>query len=808
MNNYEVINRKFKKEKFDINKIKKLILNMLNKKPIIKLNINNLIDNISKGLVNNMKTTQINEYISDVCENMILEDYNYSTLGARITTYNLIRNIKNRYPTFSSVSENNNYLFRNNYLKFIKENKKFLNKLINEKNNYKYDKIGIFTLIKSYLLIDTKSELIETPQYMLLRVAVNLWCDNKNKSLKYCKNKIIETYNAMSEFKYTHATPTLFNSGLKNNCLISCYLQQLPEDSIDGIYESFKRTAKLQKSAGGVATHIHNLRSKYTNISTSNKQCDGILKVLKQYELTAQYVDQNKKRPGANAIYMEVWHYQILDFIDMSNPFTPKELSATDLFYAIYSNDLFFKCVLEDDYWYLMCPHKYPNLSEVYGESFEKLYTNYIELGKINKKIVEIKSRDEFGKIKHVDGQIIKLKAKIIMEEILKSMIESGKPYILNKDQINLKSSQKNLGTIKSSNLCCEITLFSDEKETATCCLSSIKISEFYNYEKKEFDWKELKNIVEINVENLNRVLEVNVFPTEQTKLSNSLHAPIGIGIQDLASLFMKMKIPYNSEKAREMAEKIQEFIYFHALSKSCLIAKENNKYYKSFKGSPASFGELQFHMWNKTPNKNIDWDNLIKDIQIYGLVNSTVLANMPTASTSFILGSGVESFTPMVSNLYTRKVKSGEFVIINKYLVDDLKKIGLWNKELAELISKENDGKIGNIKKIPLEIRKLYSTVYEFGNKSYIDLVSNMAPFVDQSFSMNIYPMKADTQDIYNIIMYGVEKKLKTLCYYTRTDPASKAIVNKKINKNISKNISKKKWVCNNDDECTMCGS
>lgn len=801
---FSVVNRKGQVLNFDISQIKNKLTFLSNIYPKLDVDINKVIDIISKGLVNLMKTSDINDYVAKVCEGMKLEDYQYSYLGARLIMNNLVYKVKKELPKFSDISEKYKDMFWNKYSKFIKKNKEYLDNLIDEKKNFKYSYMGIATLKKSYLLINKKKELIETPQYMLLRVAVNLWC-NHNSSTENKLNMIKETYTQMSDFKYTHATPTLFNSGTVMNCLISCYLQQLPSDSIEGIFELFKRTAKLQKSAGGVATHIHLVRAIGSLINSSNRQCDGIVKILQILENIAHYVNQNGKRAGSNAIYLEVWYYQLFDFLDMANPFTPKAISALDLFYAVYANDYFFEMIEKDDYWYLLCPHKYPGLSEVYGKEFIVLYKKHIKKALDNELIVEIKNKKEYKNLKHKNGQVIKVKARVILGEILKLMLESGKPYILNKDQINDKSGMKNAGIIKSSNLCCEITLPSSPTETAICCLASIKVSEFYNIKTKKYDWESLKRTIRLVVINLNRVLDVNIFVTKETKLFNSLHRPIGIGMQDLAGLFMIMNINYYSDEAKQFGAKLQEFIYFNALDTSCEISRKEGPY-KSFKGSSASKGILQFDMWEeKSLSKELDWDNLKKNIKLYGLRNSTLLANMPTASTSYILDSTVEAFTPLVSNIYTRKVSTGEFIIVNKYLVDDLKKIGIWSKYLAESISKKYDGKIGELTSIPKEIRDKYSTVYEFGNKAYIDMVAGMAPFCCQSFSMNIYPKLPDTQDIFNIIMYGYKKRLKTICYYTRTDPASKAILN--TNNKDTKKL-KKKWVCNGDEECTMCSS
>lgn len=806
LSNFTVINRKGEKLSFDISQIKIKLEKLADVKPKLSVDIDQIMDKVKNGLVNFMKTEDINNYAANVCVGMINEDYAYPYLGARLVVNNLIHDVKKKYKVFSDVPSPKDSA----YTKFVKKHSKYLNNLVKEDRNFKYSYMGIMTLKKSYLLRDTKGEIIETPQYLILRVAVNLWCTYKSE--EYALKMIEETYNQCSTFKYTHATPTLFNSGTKMNSLISCYLQQLPEDSIEGIYELFKRSGLLQKSAGGLASHIHNMRAIETNISSSNRPCSGIRSPLQLLEKTAQYVDQNRKRPGSNAIYLEPWHYEILTFLEMANPFTPDELSALDLFYAVYLNDYFMKCVEEDDYWYLMCPHVYPGLSDVYGEDFVDLYLKYTKKAD-PKLIVTIEKKSDYTYLKHKHGQIIRIKARVVMDEILKLMIESGKPYILNKDSINRKNAQKNLGVIKSSNLCCEITLYSDKDETATCCLASIKVSEFYNQRKRIFDWEGFGDTVRVVVRNLNRVLDINKYPTDQTDRSSRRHRPIGVGIQDLGGLFMKMKLPYSSDNAKNFAGRMQEFMYYHALKESCYLAKRDGPY-ESFKGSPASKGILQFDMWNsksvKFCMKAEDWISLKTDIMKYGLRNSTLLANMPTASTSCILDSDTEAFYPMVGTIYTRKVTSGEYTMMCRPLVDDLKSLGLWNKKMAETIAKKYDGKIGSIDSIPKDIRELYATVYEFGNKDYIDLLSRIGPFCDQSMSMNIYPSKPDSQIIYNIIAYAWKKDLKTLCYYTRTDPATKAMRNMSSDSIEEKKDpkKKKKWVCNGEEGCVACSS
>jgi len=775
---FKVINRNNGEEPLNYNEISNHLNKLANIEPKIDtryVSIDTIvietIDDIGLG-INGMKTSEINEHAAKVASARTYMHYGYDLIAGRLRTYNLHKEIN--YSFSEGVMKYNESIYKIDFIDFVSENAYELDKMIVSDRDYQYNNMAIETYLKSYLIRNKYGKVIETPQYTLMRVAVAIW---RHEKKEYALEMIAKTYEAMSTFKYTHATPTIYNAGLKNENLISCYLQQLVDDSIPGIFETIKRTAILQKSCGGVATHIHNLRAKGSLINSSNRICDGINKPLRLLDQTAVYVDQGKRRPGANAIYIEPWHYEIFEFLQMAHLHTSAEFSAPNLFYAIWLPDDFLDAVRKGKDWYLMCPNVYPYLSDVYGKEFTELYQSYINKNK--HKIINYEDLSKYRGQKDFieNGVIVKVKARDIFNKIIEIQQVSGKCYLLAKDQINYKSNQKNIGVIKSSNLCAEITLVSGPDEIATCCLASIKVSEYYKNGK--FDFDELAKIVELAVINLNNVLDINDYPLKETLKSSMNHRAIGIGIQDLASLYMKMGVSYDSKEAKEMNKSIQEHIYYNALKKSCELAKKY-KPYSTFAGSPASKGILQFDMWKEFNNTDIrldpklQWKYLKEDIKKYGLRNSTLLANMPTSGTSSIMNSFSEAFHPLISHIYVRKTASNEHQLINKYLVDALIKENLWSQEMATKIIR-NDGNINNIQEIPKKIRDVFKTVRDHGMACVIDQRADSGPFCCQSQSMNIYPLRTTLQQLYTIYMNAWERGLKTIAYYVHSKAASK---------------------------------
>ncbi|MEK6819940.1 MAG: ribonucleoside-diphosphate reductase subunit alpha, partial [Nanoarchaeota archaeon] len=584
----------------------------------------------------------------------------------------------------------------------------------------------------------------ERPQHMLMRVAVGIWKED-------IKN-VIKSYELFSQGYFTHATPTLFNSGTRKPQLSSCFLVAMKKDSIDGIYGTLKNIAMISKYAGGIGVHVHNIRASGSYIRGSNGISNGLVPMLRVYNATARYVDQGGgKRKGAFAVYLEPWHADIFEFLDLRKNTGNEDMRARDLFYALWISDLFMKRVEENEGWSLFCPDECPGLSDVYGEEFEKLYKKYEVEGKARRVV----------------------KARELWAKIVESQIETGNPYMLYKDAVNKKSNQKNLGTIKSSNLCTEIVEYTDADETAVCNLASIALQKFVR-EDKTYDYNHLFEVAYQVAKNLNRIIDVNHYPIPEAQKSNLRHRPIGIGVQGMADAFALMRLPFASDEAKEINKKMFETIYFAALTSSKDLAKVDGPY-ETFKGSPASEGILQFDMWDVKPSSMWDWTLLKEEIKRYGLRNSLLVAPMPTASTSQILGNN-ECFEPFTSNIYSRRTLSGEFTMVNKYLVNDLIKIGLWNNDIKNKIILGN-GSIQNIPEIPRDIKELYRTVWEIKQKDLIDMSADRGAFIDQSQSLNIWMKDPTFAKITSMHFYGWKKGLKTGMYYLRTKPASQAI-------------------------------
>ena len=661
----------------------------------------------------------------------------------------------------------------------INKNAALLDSSIIYDRDFSYDYFGFKTLEKSYLLrLDGK--VIERPQHMLMRVAIGIHMDDIDS--------VLETYNLLSEKWFTHATPTLFNAGTPKPQLSSCFLLTMKEDSIDGIYDTLKQCAKISQSAGGIGLSIHNVRGTGSYIKGTNGVSNGIIPMLRNFDMTARYVDQGGgKRKGSFAIYIEPWHSDIFEFLQLKKNHGKEELRARDLFYAMWIPDLFMKRVESNEDWSLFSPDEAKNLHETYGEEFEKLYEKYEKEGKARKTV----------------------KAQDLWFEILEAQIETGNPYILYKDAANKKSNQKNLGTIKSSNLCTEIIEYTAPDEVAVCNLASIALNKFVK-DDLTYDHQKLYEITKVITKNLNKVIDVNYYPVEEARNSNMRHRPIGIGVQGLADTFILMRHAFDSPEAKQLNAEIFETIYFAAMESSMEIAQKEGPY-KTYEGSPVSKGIFQFDMWGVVPSsKRWDWTKLKREVKKHGVRNSLLLAPMPTASTSQILGNN-ECFEPYTSNIYTRRVLSGEFIVVNKHLLKDLIKLKLWDENMKDTLMAAN-GSIQDIKEIPDDIKLLYRTVWEVSQKSIIDMAADRGAYICQSQSMNIHMQDANFGKLTSMHFHAWKKGLKTGLYYLRTKAAADAIkfTIVKDEKAIDKEQEQAAMQCSidNQDDCEMCGS
>ncbi|MFM8832883.1 MAG: ribonucleoside-diphosphate reductase subunit alpha, partial [Cytophagales bacterium] len=610
--------------------------------------------------------------------------------------------------------------------------------------DFSYDYFGFKTLERSYLMkIDGK--VVERPQHLLMRVAVGIHGEDIPAA--------IETYNLLSEKWFTHATPTLFNAGTPKPQLSSCFLLTMKDDSIDGIYDTLKQTAKISQSAGGIGLSIHNVRAKGSYIKGTGGTSNGIVPMLRNFDMTARYVDQGGgKRKGSFAIYLEPWHADVFDFLELKKNHGKEEMRARDLFYAMWIPDLFMKRIEDNEMWSLFCPNEAPGLAECWGEDFERLYEKYEKEGKYRKQV----------------------KAQDLWFEILEAQIETGTPYMLYKDAANRKSNQKHLGTIKSSNLCTEIIEYTSPDEVAVCNLASIALPKFVTDEGK-FDHQKLYEITKVVTRNLNKVIDVNYYPVIEAKNSNMRHRPIGIGVQGLADAFILLRMPFDSEEARGLNKDIHETIYFAAMEASMELAKINGSY-ETFKGSPVSKGIFQFDMWGVTPDSGRwDWENLKREVKRHGVRNSLLLAPMPTASTSQILGNN-ECFEPYTSNIYTRRTLSGEFIIANKHLMKDLIGLGLWSETMRQKLISTN-GSVQSIPEIPQNIKDIYKTVWEISQKAIIDMSADRGAYICQSQSLNIHLTNPNFGKLTSMHFYAWKKGLKTGMYYLRSNAAADAI-------------------------------
>ena len=702
-----------------------------------------------EGMYDGITTQELDVLSAETCAYLSSTHPDYSTLGARILVSNLQRYtpqtfsecIETLYLNKSEFTDEHAPLVSRELYELVQLHSEKINQTIKNVRDFEYDYFGFKTLEKSYLLKVGK-RIVERPQYMIMRVALGIHMDNLEQAFK--------TYELMSTGFFTHASPTLFNAGTNKAQMSSCFLLSMKDDSIDGIYQTLKQCALISQSAGGIGLSIHNVRAKGSFIKGTNGTSNGLVPMLRVFNDTARYVDQGGgKRKGAFAIYLEPWHADIFDFLELKKNFGKEELRARDLFYALWVNDLFMKRVEKDEMWSLFCPHEAPGLHEVYGAKFEELYTKYETEGRFKK---QVKARELWG-------------------TIIESQIETGSPFMLYKDAANEKSNQKNLGTIKSSNLCTEIIQYTSEKEVAVCNLASIALPKFIKDGK--FDFEKLYDVTYQVTVNLNRVIDRNYYPVVEAEYSNRQHRPIGIGVQGLADTFFKLRLAFESDEANLLNQQIFETIYFASMSASCDLAKTDGAY-ASYAGSPLSEGKMQFDLWGVTPTSLWNWKDLKAKVAKFGARNSLLLAPMPTASTSQILGNN-ECIEPITSNLYTRRVLSGEFTVINKYLVQDLIDLGLWNKALKDKIIL-NNGSVQKVTEIPEAIREIYKTVWEIKQKRVVEMAASRSPFIDQSQSLNIHMEGANAAKLTALHFTAWKLGLKTGMYYLRTKAASDA--------------------------------
>ena len=704
------------------------------------------------GVYDGVTTSELDNLAAETAAGLTSRHPDYAQLASRIAVSNLHKNtIKSFSKTIEALYHYvdpknglNASLIAEDVYNIVMENAHTLDSSIIYDRDFGYDYFGFKTLERSYLL-KMNGQVAERPQHMIMRVAVGIHKNDIDAALR--------TYTLMSERWFTHATPTLFNAGTPKPQMSSCFLLQMKDDSIDGIYDTLKQCAKISQSAGGIGINIHNVRATGSYIKGTNGTSNGIIPMLKVYNETARYVDQGGgKRKGSIAVYLEPWHADIYDFLDIRKNHGKEEMRARDLFTALWIPDLFMKRVEAEGDWSLMCPNESPGLSDCHSAEFEALYTKYEAEGKFRKQI----------------------KARELWAAIIEAQIETGNPYMLFKDAANSKSNQQNLGTIKSSNLCTEIIEYTSKDEVAVCNLASLALPRFVDEKANTFDHNKLFEITYAATLNLNKIIDRNYYPIPEARNSNMRHRPIGLGVQGLADAFILMRYPFESDEAKRLNSEIFETIYFAALTASKDLAKVEGAY-ESYAGSPASKGIFQHDMWNVKPSDRWEWDILREEVMKYGIRNSLLLAPMPTASTSQILGNN-ECFEPYTSNIYTRRVLSGEFVVVNKHLLRDLVKLGIWNEGLKNKIIAAN-GSVQNIPEIPANIKELYKTVWEIKQRTIIDMAADRGAFIDQSQSLNLFIQDANFAKMSSAHFYSWKKGLKTGMYYLRTKAAADAI-------------------------------
>ena len=731
----------------------------------------NLLIKVINGLYPGVTTVELDNLAAEMAATMTTKHPDYALLAARIAVSNLHKETKKRFSDvvtdlFSMTCPKTGKkipMISEKHYKIIQDNKDRLDSAIVYDRDFEYQYFGFKTLERSYLL-KINGKVVERPQQMLMRVSVGIHGEDIEAA--------VETYDLLSKKLFTHASPTLFNAATPRPQLSSCFLLTMASDSIEGIYDTLKQCALISKSAGGIGLNIHNIRASGTYIAGTNGNSNGLMPMLRVFNNPARYVDQGgNKRPGAFAIYLEPWHADVFDFLDLKKNHGKEEQRARDLFYALWIPDLFMKRVEEDGQWSLMCPHECPGLHEVWGDKFEELYTKYEKEGRAKKTI----------------------KAQKLWYAIIESQIETGTPYMLYKDSCNRKSNQQNLGTIKCSNLCTEIVEYSAPDEVAVCNLASIAVNAFVDKEKRTYDFEQLKRVAKVATKNLNKIIEVNFYPVEEARNSNMRHRPIGIGIQGLADAYILMRLPFESEEACLLNKQIFETIYYGALEASCELAQVDGPY-STYQGSPVSQGKLQYDMWGVTPTDLHDWSALKAKIAKHGIRNSLLLAPMPTASTAQILGNN-ESVEAYTSNIYSRRVLSGEFQVVNQHLLRDLTELDIWSEELKnEIIS--NNGSVQNISVIPKDIKALYKTVWEISQKTVLKQAADRGAFIDQSQSLNVHIADPNFGKMSSMHFYGWKLGLKTGMYYLRTKPAAQAIQFTVDKSKIANGVAKVSWL------------
>ena len=787
----------------------KVLMRLKNLSNDLNINVSELAQKVCSRIYDGVKTSELDELAAYLCSSMSLDNPEYNVLASRIIISN---HHKNTSPSFSETVQilyNNkdihnaeSPLVSEELYEIVSKNKEKLNTYIDYQRDFSFDYFGFKTLERAYL-IRVNKKVIERPQHMWMRVAIGI----HGSDIK----DVLQTYDLLSKKYFTHATPTLFNSGTRRPQLSSCFLCSVNDDSVSGIYDSLKEMALISKYAGGIGIHIHQVRGKGSYIRGTIGISNGIIPMLRVFNNTARYIDQAGKRLGSIAVYLETWHCDIEAFLELKKNHGSEEERCRDLFMALWVSDLFMERVKNNKIWSLMCPDKCPGLSDVYGDEFNKLYESYESEGKYNKQI----------------------NAQDLWFKILESQIEQGVPYILYKDAANRKSNQKNLGTIKSSNLCAEVLIYSSPEETGVCNLASICLPTYI--ENGIFNYEKLHEVVKVITKNLNKVIDKNFYPIEKGRVSNLKNRPIGIGVQGLADVFMILKKPFESKEASDINKEIFETIYHAAVESSMelsrkrfniinkILAKESDedinnyvnefeiknmtsKYcgaYSTFEGSPISEGLFQFDLWDEKPSDRYDWDKLRNDIKEFGIRNSLLLSPMPTASTSQIMGFN-ESFEPITNNIFQRKTLSGEFIVINKYLIKDLIDMGLWNKEMRDTIIL-HEGSIQNIPNIDANMKELYKTSWEIKQRVIIDMSADRGRYICQTQSLNIFIEEPDFQKLSSMHFYGHSKGLKTGSYYLRTKPKAKT-----QQFTIDPEFAKKKLRCmeNNGDSCILCSS
>lgn len=706
---------------------------------------------VVEGIYDGVTTTELDNLAAETAASLTTKHPDYALLASRIAVSNLHKNTEKSFS--KTMRKLYNYtdprsgkllpLLSDEIMEVIEKNAELLDSTIIYDRDFGFDYFGFKTLEKSYLLrLDGK--IAERPQHMFMRVSIGIHHDDIESA--------IITYNLMSERWFTHATPTLFNAGTPKPQMSSCFLLTMKEDSIDGIYDTLRQTAKISQSAGGIGLAIHGIRATGSYIGGTNGTSNGIIPMLRVFNDTARYVDQGGgKRKGAFAIYLEPWHADVFEFLDLRKNHGKEEMRARDLFYALWMPDLFMQRVEENGDWSLFCPNEAPGLHESWGEEFEKLYTSYEKEGKARKTI----------------------KAQELWFAIIEAQIETGTPYLLYKDAANRKSNQQNLGTIKSSNLCTEIIEYTSPDEVAVCNLASLALPRFVT--DGQFDHQKLYEVTYQATKNLNKIIDFNYYPVEEARNSNMRHRPIGLGVQGLADVFILLRQPFESEAAKVLNKEIFETIYFAAMTASKDLAIKDGAY-STFKGSPLSKGIFQFDMWEESSlSGRWDWDTLRKEVMQHGVRNSLLVAPMPTASTSQILGNN-ECFEPYTSNIYTRRVLSGEFIVVNKHLLRDLVELGLWSNDMKNKIIKAN-GSIQKIEEIPANIKELYKTVWEIKQRNLIDMAADRGAFICQSQSLNLFVDAPSSSKLTSMHFYAWKKGLKTGMYYLRTQAAAQAV-------------------------------